>query len=76
MSAVPLMLASGPGAESREVIGVVIFFGVAFSAVLTLFIIPMAYYWLARNTGSPLAVTNELQRLAASEVAPEVTPDK
>lgn len=64
MSAVPLMLASGPGAESREVIGVVIFFGVAFSTVLTLYIIPMAYYWIARNTGSPLAVSHELQQQA------------
>jgi len=67
MSAVPLMLASGPGAESREVIGVVIFFGVAFSTLLTLYIIPMAYYWLARNTGSPLAVTNELQKQSATQ---------
>lgn len=60
MSAVPLMMASGAGAESRSVIGVVIFFGVAFSAVLTLYIIPMAYYWIARNTGSPLALTKQL----------------
>ena len=67
MSAVPLMLATGPGAESREVIGVVIFFGVAFSTLLTLYIIPMAYYWLARNTGSPKAVSNELQRQDARQ---------
>jgi multidrug efflux pump len=62
MSAVPLMLATGPGSESREVIGVVIFFGVAFSTLLTLYVIPMAYSWLAKNTGSPMAVTNELQK--------------
>lgn len=62
MSAVPLMLASGPGSESREVIGVVIFFGVAFSALLTLYVIPMAYFWLAKNTGSPQTVSNNLKR--------------
>lgn len=62
MSAVPLMVASGAGAESRSVIGVVIFFGVAFSTVLTLYVIPMAYYWIAKNTGSPLAITNEIAR--------------
>ncbi|NVK25657.1 MAG: efflux RND transporter permease subunit [Gammaproteobacteria bacterium] len=62
MSAVPLMIATGAGAESRSVIGVVIFFGVSFSALLTLYVIPMAYYWIAKNTGSPLAVTNELKR--------------
>ncbi len=62
MSAVPLMMASGAGAESRSVIGVVIFFGVAFSSVLTLYVIPMAYYWIAKNTGSPQAVANQLER--------------
>lgn len=62
MSAVPLMIASGAGAESRSVIGVVIFFGVAFSTILTLYVIPMAYYWIARNTGSPMAISNEIAR--------------
>lgn len=62
MSAVPLMVASGAGAESRSVIGVVIFFGVAFSTILTLYVIPMAYYWIAKNTGSPLAISNEIKR--------------
>ena len=40
--AVPLILASGAGAESRFAIGVVIFSGVALSTLLTLFLIPMA----------------------------------
>ena len=62
MSAVPLMLASGAGAESRSVIGVVIFFGVAFSTLLTLYVIPMAYYWIAKNTGSPQAVSKALEQ--------------
>lgn len=62
MSAVPLMLASGAGAESREVIGVVIFAGVAFSTILTLYVIPMAYYWIAKNTGSPQSVTQALEQ--------------
>lgn len=67
MSAVPLMLATGAGAESREVIGVVIFFGVAFSTFLTLYVIPIAYSWLAKNTGSPLAVTHKLENELADE---------
>jgi multidrug efflux pump len=67
MSAIPLMIASGAGAESRSVIGVVIFFGVAFSTVLTLYIIPMAYYWIARNTGSPMAISNEIAKQSANE---------
>ncbi|PTB84050.1 multidrug transporter AcrB, partial [Pseudidiomarina aestuarii] len=53
MSAMPLILGSGPGSESRMVIGLVIFCGVALSAFLTIFVIPSLYSLLARNTGSP-----------------------
>ena len=70
-SAIPLVLASGPGAESRMVIGVVIFAGVGMASVFTLFIVPGAYYWLCRNTGSPQAIANEIEKkqkeLALSE---------
>ena len=62
-SALPLVLASGPGAESRMVIGMVIFSGVLVSAFMTLFVVPTAYSWLARDTGSPLKRTNEIERL-------------
>ncbi|SFF33398.1 multidrug efflux pump [Fontimonas thermophila] len=51
--AVPLILASGAGAEARQILGVVIFFGVAFSTVLTLYIVPVFYGLLCRRTGSP-----------------------
>lgn len=62
-SALPLVFASGAGAESRTVIGMVIFSGVLVSAFLTLFIVPTAYYWLARHTGSPQAIGHKLQEL-------------
>tara|TARA_R110000772_G_scaffold77219_1_gene166441 strand:- start:13589 stop:16567 length:2979 start_codon:yes stop_codon:yes gene_type:complete len=62
-SSLPLVFASGAGSESRTVIGMVIFAGVLVSTILTLFIIPTAYYWLARNTGSPLAITQKLDKL-------------
>ncbi|WP_158971356.1 efflux RND transporter permease subunit [Paraglaciecola sp. L3A3] len=62
-SSLPLVLATGPGSESRTVIGMVIFAGVLVSAILTLFIIPTAYYWLARNTGSPQAISQKLEKL-------------
>ncbi len=61
-SALPLVLASGPGSESREVIGMVIFSGVIVAAFMTLFVVPTAYYWLARHTGSPLQRTNQLEK--------------
>ncbi len=63
MSAIPLVLAFGPGAESRGVIGVVILAGVLFSAMLTLFVVPSTYYWLARNTGSPKRISKRLKKL-------------
>lgn len=59
-SSLPLVLASGPGAESRMVIGIVIFAGVIVSAFMTLFVVPAAYAWLARRTGSPLERTHQL----------------
>jgi multidrug efflux pump len=62
ISAVPLVLASGPGAESRMVIGVVIFAGVSLASIFTLFIVPGAYYWLCQNTGSPQAIANEIAK--------------
>lgn len=63
MSAVPLILGSGPGAESRMVIGVVIFSGVALSAFLTIFVIPALYSLLARNTTSPMKLSNDIAAL-------------
>ncbi|MES0874262.1 efflux RND transporter permease subunit [Sinimarinibacterium thermocellulolyticum] len=51
--AVPLILAAGAGAEARQILGVVIFFGVAFSTVLTLYIVPTFYGLWCRRTGSP-----------------------
>ncbi|GEA07573.1 multidrug transporter [Alteromonas sp. KUL42] len=62
-SSLPLVLASGPGAESRMVIGMVIFSGVLVSAFMTLYVVPTAYSWLARNTGSPLKRTIEIETL-------------
>jgi len=60
-SAIPLVMASGPGAESRMVIGVVIFAGVSLASIFTLFIVPVAYYWLCRHTGSPKKIANEIK---------------
>ncbi|MDF1741542.1 MAG: efflux RND transporter permease subunit [Verrucomicrobiales bacterium] len=53
MGSVPLVVTSGAGAETRVVIGVVILFGVALSALFTLIIVPMGYQLLARGTKSP-----------------------
>jgi multidrug efflux pump len=57
---IPLLLASGAGAETRVVIGTVILFGVIAATVFTLFILPVAYSLLARRTGSPETVAKQL----------------
>ncbi|MBM7457089.1 HAE1 family hydrophobic/amphiphilic exporter-1 [Oceanisphaera litoralis] len=51
--AIPLILASGAGAESRQAVGIVVFAGVALATLLTLFIVPAMYRLLARHTQSP-----------------------
>ncbi|MEX0900790.1 MAG: efflux RND transporter permease subunit [Gammaproteobacteria bacterium] len=61
--AVPLLLATGAGAESRQPIGVVVVYGVLFSMMLTLFVVPTFYSLLARNTRSPQAVARMVQSL-------------
>jgi multidrug efflux pump len=60
--ALPLVLSTGPGHESRMVIGIVIMCGVATAAAITLFAVPVAYYMLAKNTSSPGAVAQELEK--------------
>jgi len=70
--ALPLMLASGAGAEARQAIGVVVFYGVMISVVLTLAVVPAVYTLVARNTSSPMAVSQRLESLreAMSRKAP------
>jgi multidrug efflux pump len=48
LGAMPLALASGAGAESRQQIGWVIVGGLAFGTIFTLFVIPSAYLLLSR----------------------------
>jgi multidrug efflux pump len=61
--ALPLLLGSGAGAESRQPIGIVVVFGVAISAALTLFIVPPLYVLLARKTSSPQSVSRLIEQL-------------
>mgnify|MGYP000527771206 CR=1 FL=1 len=60
--ALPLILSSGAGAETRLVMGVVVLFGVLAATAFTLFVVPVAYAVLARHTGSPQAVAQQLAR--------------
>ena len=63
--AVPLILSSGAGAETRTTIGVVVLAGVFAATVFTLYIVPVAYSLIARGTKSPNAVAERLEQEAA-----------
>lgn len=60
--AIPLVLSSGAGAETRIVIGVVVLAGVFAATLFTLFVVPIAYQLIARKTGSVSDVTKQLEK--------------
>lgn len=65
--AVPLVLASGAGAESRAAIGMVILGGLIFASTLTLFIIPVLYNLLARFAKPAGAIEQALNKALSVE---------
>ncbi len=62
--ALPIALALGAGASSRVPLGIVIVGGLLFALILSLFVIPVMYIYIAKNTvgqkfGKPLNVLNQ-----------------
>jgi len=67
MGAVPLVISSGAGTETRYVIGVVVISGVIVSTALSLLVVPLAYHWFTARAKPPGARAQRLEReLAAS----------
>jgi multidrug efflux pump len=62
LGALPLLLATGAGAESRSAIGTVIIAGLALSSLLMLVVTPVLYDLLARFTRPRGAVEKALER--------------
>lgn len=60
--AIPLVLSSGAGSETRTVIGVVVLAGVFAATIFTLFVVPVAYSLIARNTGSVGDVERQIEK--------------
>jgi multidrug efflux pump len=67
LGAVPLVLATGAGAESRIAIGTVIVGGLVFAGVLTLFLTPVLYDLMARFTRP----RGYIEKKLAEELAPK-----
>ena len=63
MGAVPLVVFGGPGSASRAAIGIVVIFGVAFSTLLSLFVVPAFYSLLAKYTRSPEELAHRIDTL-------------
>jgi multidrug efflux pump len=70
---VPLLLATGAGELSRQSIGAVVFFGVTFSVLLTLVVVPAVYVLVAKNTHSPEYVSQLIDKLASSSKTGQAT---
>ncbi len=62
---VPLILSFGAGAETREALGVTLFFGVTVATLFTLFVVPVAYNMLARY----VRPGNEVEKKLLDELA-------
>jgi multidrug efflux pump len=61
----PLTLVSGPGAEARNSIGVVLVGGMTIGTLFTLFVIPSVYVLIARRHRPADAEANDAQRAAS-----------
>ncbi|KKB84153.1 multidrug transporter AcrB [Devosia limi DSM 17137] len=72
LGGLPLVLASGAGAEARSALGWVMVGGLSFAAISTLYLTPVAYLLLARFSKPKAAEEARLEReLDAANAAPE-----
>lgn len=65
--AMPFLFATGAGAEQREPIGVVVFYGTLVSVFLTLLVVPAVYSLVARRTRSTQHTTRLVDRLLGND---------
>jgi multidrug efflux pump len=72
--AVPLAMATGAGAESRQALGVVIVGGVTFSTFLTLYAVPALFLLLAPFTKPIGAIAQKLSDLERKNPVPHPAP--
>ncbi|WP_028862434.1 multidrug efflux RND transporter permease subunit [Psychromonas aquimarina] len=66
--AVPLILSTGAGSESRIAVGTVVFFGMAFASLVTLLVIPAMYRLISSVTHSPGYVEELLEEELKKDV--------
>lgn len=74
LGALPLALASGAGAASRQQIGVVICSGLALGTIFSLFVIPVVYSLLSRKERKPLVQPDS--SIMGAQSGPQKIEDK
>lgn len=74
LAGLPLILGSGPGAESRNAIGWVIFGGLGLAAVFTLFLTPVLYSLIAPMSKPRSSATEKLREEMAHAEATGKSP--
>ena len=67
IGAIPLIMSTGAGSESRIAVGTVVFFGMAFATFVTLLIIPAMYRLISGATKSPGYVEAQLDKAIAEQ---------
>ena len=72
--AMPLAFSSGAGSEARVSLGIVIIGGVSFATLLSLFVVPVLYFVLARFTHPSGKIARRLSALELKHTTPVVTP--
>ncbi|MBV7314967.1 multidrug efflux RND transporter permease subunit [Shewanella sp. NIFS-20-20] len=67
--AIPLIISTGAGAESRVAVGTVVFFGMAFATVVSLLVIPAMYRLISVHSHSPGFVAAKLASAIEQQAA-------
>ncbi|MCL1060344.1 multidrug efflux RND transporter permease subunit [Shewanella gelidimarina] len=67
IGAIPLIMSTGAGSESRIAVGTVVFFGMAFATLVTLLVIPAMYRLISGATKSPGYVEAQLDKAIAEQ---------
>ena len=75
IGALPLVFATGAGAMSRISLGSVVFFGATSACLLTLLVVPIGYFHLARSQASPKALEYRLEGLRKQHREHALTQD-
>jgi len=70
---IPLILSTGAGYESRIAVGTVIFFGMGFATLVTLFVIPAMYRLICVTTHSPGYVEAQLNKALSHDTKARLT---